>query len=110
MTFQYDSGATAHLKSSLLEDLPTEATFKFENAMVKINGMFHQPSTVTIITKNHKKTYNFNYKSIGYNYETIHFNELLRQGKTESDIMTFNFSEQLINTLDKVRALINLNY
>ncbi|MDO6759185.1 Gfo/Idh/MocA family oxidoreductase [Tamlana sp. 2_MG-2023] len=108
--FQYDNGATAHLKSSLLEDLPTEATFQFERATVKINGMFHQPSTVTITTQVKEETIDFGYDTIGYNYETIHFNELLRQGKTESDIMTFNFSEQLINTLDKVRALINLNY
>jgi hypothetical protein len=57
-----------------------------------------------------EETIDFNYKTFGYNYEAIHFNSLLRQGKTESDIMTFDFSRQLIYTLDAVRKVINLHY
>ncbi|OBQ52850.1 Gfo/Idh/MocA family oxidoreductase [Tamlana sp. s12] len=110
MTFKYEDGAIAKLKSSLVEDLKTEAIFSFEKATVKLNTMFHQPSTITLYTENEEKTLDFDYKTIGYNYETIHFNNLLRQGKTESDVMTFAFSKQLISTLDQVRALINLEY
>ncbi|GAA4977207.1 Gfo/Idh/MocA family oxidoreductase [Algibacter aquimarinus] len=108
--FQYENYITAHLKSTLLEDTPTEATFYFENAIVKINSYFHAPSTVSIIKEGEEEIIEFNYKTIGYNYETIHFNNLLRKGKIESDIMSFQFSKHLIRLLDQVREVINLKY
>ena len=110
MIFEYKDGETALLKSSLIEDTPTEAIFYFEKGTLKINTMFHQPSTVSIIVNGKEDILNFNYNTIGYNFETIHFNELIRQGKTESDIMSFQFSKQLIKLLDDVRNIINLNY
>ncbi|ALJ06524.1 oxidoreductase [Pseudalgibacter alginicilyticus] len=110
MSFNYKNGVIADLKSTLLEDTPTQAIFYCENGTIKINTQFHSPSTVTITTNEKEETIDFNYKTIGYNYEAIHFNELLIQEKTESDIMSFNFSKQLIKTLDEVRKIIKLNY
>jgi len=111
MIFEYKNNVMAYLKSSLIEDTPTEAIFYCEKGTIKINRQFHAPATVSLIpNEGNPETIDFNYKTIGYNYEAIHFNELLQQGKTESDIMTFGFSKQLIKTLDEVRHLINLKY
>ncbi len=110
MTFNYDDSISANLKCSLLEDLPTEAIIYCEKAMIKINRMFHMPTTVTITTDGNETLKDFDYKTIGYNYEVAHFNQLIRENKKESDIMTLEFSKQLINTLDEVRKLINLKY
>ncbi|TWO31702.1 Gfo/Idh/MocA family oxidoreductase [Seonamhaeicola sediminis] len=108
--FHYQNNIMASLKSSLIEDTPTQATFHCKNGIIKINTMFHQPSTVTIIADGKEETIDFGYNTIGYNYEVIHFNQLLRDGKTESDIMTFEFSRNLIKLLDKVRNEIDLEY
>jgi len=111
MVFEYDNNAKAILKSTLIEDTPTEAIFHCEKGIIKINSQFHAPSTVSLIPNEGKpETIDFNYKTIGYNYEVIHFNELLRQGKTESNVMSFEFSNALIKTLDNVRNVINLHY
>lgn len=110
MLFSYKNGETAKLKSTLTEKTPTEAIFYCENGTIKVNTMFHMPTTVTVISNNEEKTLDFGYKTIGYNYEAIHFNELIRNNKTESDVMTFDFSETLIKTLDAVRNLIDLEY
>lgn len=111
MVFEYDNNVNAYLKSTLVEDTATEAIFYCERGTIKINSMFHMPTTVTLIpNEGGKETIDFNYKTIGYNYEAIHFNELLRHQKTESNIMAFEFSKQLIKTLDAVRSQINLNY
>ncbi len=111
MTFQYDNNVIAALKSTLLEDTPGEATFYCEKGIIKINGGFHAPTTIALIpNEGEEETIDFNYKTIGYNYEVIHFNELLRHQKTESDVMTFEFSKQLIKTLDEVRNIIDLSY
>ncbi len=110
MIFKYKNGVNAHLKSTLLEETPTEAIFHFENGTIKINSRFHEPSTVTIISNGKEETIDFGYTTIGYNYEVIHFNNLLRQGKIQSNVMTYSFSNRLMKTLDKVSQIIGLEY
>lgn len=109
MVFTYDN-AEAYLKSTLLEETKTEAIFTFEDAIVKINSRFHEPSTVSIIKNDKEEIIDFNYNTIGYSFEVEHFNQLLRDGKKESNLMTFEFSKMLIETLDNVRSKINLAY
>lgn len=110
INFQYDN-AKAPLKSTLLQKTNTEAIFHCEKGIIKINGRFHQPSSVTLIDNyGNSELKEFDYKTIGYNYEIEHFNQLIRHHKTESDIMTFEKSKQLIGTLDAIRNLIGLEY
>lgn len=109
IVFQYPN-AKAHLKSTMLQVTKCEAIFTFDTAIARINTRFHQPSTVTILQGDIEETIDFNYKTIGYNFETEHFNQLLRDGKTESNIMTFEFSKNLIKTLDELREIIGLEY
>ena len=111
MVFEYEKNVKAILKSTLIEDTPTEAIFYCKKGIIKINHQFHNPSTISLIpNEGEAETIDFNNITIGYNYEAIHFNELLRQGKTESNVMSFEFSQSLIKTLDDVRNLINLHY
>ncbi|GAA3618254.1 Gfo/Idh/MocA family protein [Flavivirga jejuensis] len=110
MVFKYDNNITANLKSTLLEKTPTEAVFHCEKGIIKINSGFFMPTTVSIISNDKEETIDFNYKTIGYNYEILHFNNLLREEKVESDVVTFQFSKQLIKLLDDVRASIKLEY
>ena len=108
--FNYNS-AKAYLKSTLLEETNTEAIFYCEHGSIKINGRFHEPSSVTLIdNKGYSEEKTFNYETIGYSYEIEHFNHLIRTNKKESDVMSFEKSKQLISTLDKVRKLIGLEY
>lgn len=109
MFFQYEN-AKATLKSTLLEETPSVAILKFDKATIKLNRQFHQSSSITIIQNNKEEIINFDFKTIGYNFETEHFNNLIRAGEKESNIMTFEFSKNLINTLDKVRRIIGLKY
>lgn len=102
--------ATALLRSTLLEATPTEAVFICENGSITLNSRFHQPSSIAIESNGTKELLEFPTNRIGYAYEIEHFNQLLREGKKESDVMSYGFSEQLIKTLDQVRALIGLTY
>lgn len=110
MVFNYDNNIKAHLKSTFIENTLAQAVFYCEKATIKINSRFHQPSNVTLIVNGKEKIVPFENKSIGYNYEIMHFNQLLKDGKTESDVMSFDFSKILIQTLDEVREIIGLNY
>lgn len=108
MVFYYKK-AKAKLKSTFLEETPTEAIFKFEKATLIINSRFHQPTAITIKTCNKRELLDFKYSTIGYNFEIEHFNNLLLENKKESDVMSYEFSKNLIIILDKVRELINQN-
>lgn len=109
MVFNY-STATAELTSSLLESTPGEAVFYCEHGTIKILGEFHCPTTVVVNNGQVEQSFDFNGNTHGYNYEITHFNELLRKGLKESDIMSFDFSRQLIQTLDDVRSIVGLTY
>jgi len=108
MVFYYKK-AKAKLKSTFLEETPTEAIFKFEKATLTLNSRFHQPTNITIKTPNKRELLDFKYSTIGYNFEIEHFNNLLLENKKESDVMSYEFSKNLIILLDKVRELINQN-
>ncbi|MEM5566369.1 Gfo/Idh/MocA family oxidoreductase [Psychroserpens sp. AS72] len=110
MLFSYDNDVEAHLKSTFLEKTPTEAKFYCELGTIKINSRFHGPSNVTLISEEKEETIDFDYSTNGYYYEILHFNQLLRDDKKESDVMTFDFSRTLIQLLDTVRHQIGLNY
>lgn len=110
--FSYTNGAKAFLKSTMLEETATTATIFCEKGEVKINSKFFMPTTVTLKYMNgeEKTIDDFGYKTLGYNYEAIHFNKLLRDGKKQSPIMSFDFSRKLISILDKTREKIGLEY
>ena len=107
--FNYND-AKAILRSTFLEKTPTEAIFTCERGVVKVNTQFHQPTTVTLIHNGKEERIDFSAKTFGYNYEIEHFNQLLRDNKKESELMSFSFSRDLIATLDRIRKKINLNY
>ena len=107
--FNYND-ARAILKSTFLENTPTEAIFTCERGVVKVNTQFHQPTTVTLLQNGIEEHVDFSSKTFGYNFEIEHFNQLLRDHKTESELMSFSFSKDLITTLDRIRKQINLKY
>ncbi|MDT0650019.1 Gfo/Idh/MocA family protein [Autumnicola edwardsiae] len=110
MMFTYKNGIKAELHSTVGRKTPTVATFLCENAEITMNSRFHEPTSVSISTKEGTETKNFDVTSNGYNFEAAHVQKMLKQGRTESDQMTFEKSLQLIGLLDEVRNKINLVY
>lgn len=109
MVFNYND-VKANLKSTIKEKTPTEATIIFDKGTVKLNSRFFEQTSVTITENDTENTIEFPTKAGGFDFEIEHFNQLIRDAKTESNIMTFEFSKTLISTLDKVRTIIDLEY
>ncbi|WP_108867153.1 Gfo/Idh/MocA family protein [Aquimarina aquimarini] len=106
----YKNGATASLYSTITEKTDTEAVIELEKGTIILNSQFHKPSSVTIEKDGESKIVNFPVHTNGYNYEAIHAQEMLLQNRTESTIMSFEKSIQLISLLDAVRKQIGLSY
>ncbi len=112
MKFHYKNGITANLKSTLVKKTPTECIIELEEATIKLTSRFHEPpSSVEIMPRNgEKEIIEFPVKTLGYNYEAAHVQEMLSQNRKESTIMTFEKSLNLISLLDKIRNKIGLSY
>ncbi|WP_340199047.1 Gfo/Idh/MocA family protein [Ascidiimonas sp. W6] len=109
--FTYSNETIAVLKSTFQEETPTTATFYCENGTLKIKSRFHEPSEVLLINSaGEEETISFNYQTNGYSFEAAHMNLLYKSGVTESPIMNFETSLNLMKLLDDIRKKIGLSY
>ena len=114
VTFKYNNGAIAQLFSTFLSNLPTEAEIFGTNGRIRLTTRFYEPSgrleyyagrvdSLEIIPINKEPGF-------GYQYEARHVNDCLRQGLTESPLLTFSDTLLLIETLDKIREIAGIHY
>ena len=106
----YMDGAVACLSSTITKKTPTIATINFENAIITLQNRFHEPTSILINSEGKQEEIKFEVTSIGYNYEAMHVQQMLAEGLTESTIMTFEKSRELMTLLDAVREKIGLVY
>ncbi len=109
----YDTGQTANLHSTFLARTPTEAYIYCEKGFIHIPTQFHKPvEGVHILAYEGLKesTIPFDVQSIGYKYEAAEMMRCLQEGKKESDLVPHQFSLDLMELLDEVRAQIGLVY
>jgi predicted dehydrogenase len=110
IVFNYQKGVRAHLLSTIDKTTTTTATINFEKARLTINRRFHEPTSVTILHNNQEETISFDVNTNGYNFEAEHVQLMLAQGRTESTVMSFEKSLELIGLLDEIREKIGLVY
>ena len=108
--FIYKNGIRAHLFSTIKKTTPTIATITFEEATVTINKRFHEPTSITILHNGKEEIISFDVKTNGYNFEAEHVQQMLAEGRTESTLMSFEKSLELIGLLDDIREEIGLVY
>lgn len=108
----YPNNVKAELFCAVDKNTETICQIDLEKAEILINSRFHGPSNVTVTQNGIPITYDFPIPDgiHGYHYEILHCQEMLAKGKTESDVMTFEKSRQLIKMLDSIRAKIGLSY
>ena len=110
ITLKYDNDVIADLNSSIVYQTPSTATLICDNGTITMESRFHETDKVTTELDGVKTAHDFKYKAKGYNFEIAHVAQLLREGKTESPMMPFEFSQLIIETLDAIRAKIGLEY
>jgi predicted dehydrogenase len=109
--FDYQSGEKAVLESSIQVQTPTEAYIFGETGYIKMHSRFHHCEKISIHQHNGAvETLERMYKGNGYLHEITEVEECLISGKTESFKMPHSMSIQLIQTLDRIREKIKLEY
>jgi predicted dehydrogenase len=112
--FKYNNGAMAQLFSSFFTSLGTEADICGDAGRIRLTSRFYEPSTVvefypgTVDTKQvipyHKEP------GYGYQFEIRHVCDCLKQGLTESPVMSHSDTLLLMETLDTVRKKAGVTY
>lgn len=113
MLLQFQGGALASLASSFLVHTPVEASINGTKGRLLLRNRFHNAiASVTIVYgKDDAHTIEIERETgYGYQYEARHVSECLRQGLTESPVMTHADSLLLLETLDRLRAACGIRY
>ncbi len=112
--FKYKDGALAQLFSSFASNLATDADICGTNGRIRLTSRFYEPSTTIeyypekidskqIIPVDKEAGF-------GYQYEARHVCECLRNGLTESHVMTHADTLALMETLDEIRKIAGIRY
>ena len=107
----YKNGAIASLHSTFAAQTATKATIYCENGRIIINPKFNAPSSLQIIYNGQDpEEQKFSYQLNGYEGEAIEVMRCLNKGLTESPMLSWNFSIQLMELLDNLREKSGVIY
>lgn len=106
---KYANGRLAKLASGVSLHTPSTAHIFGTKASIEI-PRFWQPDKLLLNKNRATKKYKFKRFGNGYTYEIMHFHELLDKGKTESDIISFSKTMDVIQIMDEIRRQIGLKY
>lgn len=108
--FEYAGGATVSWRSSLIPLQIAETLRIFcENGTVTV-PRFYQAKRVKVRYSDGRKFQKTYEKVDGFKYEILHFNELLRAGKTESPIMTHKATVEVIGILEEINRQLGVTF
>ena len=112
--FRYNSGAMAQLYSTFSSNLATEADICGIRGRIRLSSRFYEPSSTIEWYKERadspQKINVLKEGGFGYQYEARHVNSCLLKGLLESPILPFSESLDLMEILDKIRAIAGIHY
>jgi predicted dehydrogenase len=105
MLFKYPDGRMASLVSSFASFSPVQTEYWCENGYLVLNTRWHAPTSITVGRAGGQvDTWPSEHKEgFGYQYEAEHVMNCLDDGRIESDMMTWQLSLDLMETLDRIR-------
>ena len=112
--FKYKNGAMAQLFSTFASNLATEADIAGTEGRIRLTSRFYEPSSTVDYyadrADNKELIPVYKETGFGYQYEARHVNACLKKGMTESNVVTFTDTLQLMETLDKIRGIAGIRY
>jgi len=106
---KYQNGIIAQLSSTFTAQLKNEATLYGTKGTIVIPS-FWMSKKAQLTNENGMDTFIDESTTMGYNHEAQHVGEMIRQGKTESNVMPLSRSLQMMQLMDTIRKEMNLKY
>lgn len=111
MIFDYADGAQAILTTTMIEQTPCRAVVAGVNGWLEIDRTFYNPTSMRVVLFDGSVTqYPHTYTGHGLREQAEAFKKLVQSGKTQSEILTWKDTVDIMGTLDAVRSQIGLRY
>ena len=110
MIFGYDGGAMALLWTGVRITTPQEATVLGTDGRIRLHHPWWRGRELTLTAGGKEEVFDLPFGGNGYNYEAEEVGRCLREGRTESDVMSLDESVAILETMDEVRAQWPLRY
>lgn len=112
MLFDYVTEEKAILQSTFENQTPCEAELFGTKGSIRLHSRFHQSEKLEILDE-HRNTveiFELPYQGNGYIHEIEEVNFCIQKGKMESNLLSHQFSLDLVQILDDVKMQIGLSY
>lgn len=113
ITLTYHNQSIAHLDASLRSRTPVDAYIHGSTGYIYIPGPWHKPVSHVVVYDNASSTetnHPIPSEGLGYKYEAQAVMEYLEAGLLESPISSWQFSMDLIETMDAIRKQIGVRF
>ena len=111
MIFDYADGAQAVLNTTMIEQTPCRAVVAGVDGWLEIARVFYTPTSMRVTLFDGSVTvYPTNYTGHGLREQAEAFKKLVQSGHTQSDILNWKDTVDIMQTLDSVRSQIGLRY
>jgi predicted dehydrogenase len=111
MIFDYADEAQAILTTTMIEQTPCRAVVAGVNGWLEIDRTFYNPTSMRVVLFDGSVTqYPHTYTGHGLREQAEAFKKLVQSGKTQSEILTWKDTVDIMGTLDAVRSQIGLRY
>ena len=111
MIFDYAGGAQAILNTTMIEQTPCRAVVAGINGWLEIDRTFYNPTSMRVTLSDGSVTqYPNTYTGHGLREEAEAFKKLVLSGQTQSELLSWKDTVDIMQTLDAVRSHIGLRY
>jgi predicted dehydrogenase len=108
--FKYSDYEMATMTTAVRLNTPHETRIMGSKGLISIPDWWHPTEMTVQIQGEDPQTYTYDLDGNGYNYEAEEVGRCIREGLTESDVMTLDESLAIVETMDKIRQQWGLSY
>ena len=106
----YESGALGVLSCSIVASQPVAAVISGSQGRIEV-PRFPRPDRFTLVIEGRDpETFEYSLEGHGYTYQAREVMRCLREGLTESPLMPWQATLEVMRTLDTIRAQIGVRY
>ena len=111
MNLQYKHEISAYLAATFKAVTPCEAIISGTNGHMRFEKNFWRSESITLVNPDgQEEIYQYPLMTNGYEYEAMHVMECLEKGLMQSDIMSWQASNDLMDMMETLRKSWGIRY
>jgi len=109
--FKYDQGVIATLSCSMYDSQPNRAIISGSKGYIDIEPTFYAPTSFKVCTNDNEIiSHPNNYSGHGLREQALELEKCIKNNQTESEKMPHAESVSVMESMDKIRALVGLTF